>query len=155
MASSSKSYDDRALTKGSDEVVPKPQIEIIVDGNSVFKPSMKTYFVDDYNKTKHEFESKVMGTYCSCDTVVSTHTVCTCDTVATPAPSGSTHTVCTCDAVATPAPTETVCTCDAECTCQDVCSCDGYQSCSCESVDSGGGGGWVSCGAPCACVPVH
>ena len=149
-----KGYDDRALAQGSDEALPKPQIEIIVDGNSVFKPSMKTYFVDDYNKGTHEFESKVMGTYCSCDTVVSTHTVCTCDTVATPAPSGSTHTVCTCDAVATPAPTETVCTCDAECTCEDVCSCDGYQSCSCESFSSGGGG-MVSCGAPCACVPVH
>ena len=140
----SKSYDDRALSKGSDKALPKPQIEIIVDGNSVFKPSMKTYFVDDYNKGTHEFESKVMGTYCSCDTVVSTHVVCTCDTVATPAaPTPGEAT-----------PTETVCTCDAECTCQDVCSCDGYQSCSCVSVSSGGGG-LVSCGAPCACVPVH
>ena len=140
----SKSYDDRALQKGSDKALPKPQIEIIVDGNSVFKPSMKTYFVDDYDKKKHEFETQVMGTYCSCDTVVSTHTVCTC------------LSVCTCDAVATPtpAPTETVCTCDADCVCQNVCSCDGYQSCSCESFSSGGGG-MVSCGAPCACVPVH
>lgn len=140
----SKSYDDRALSKGSDKALPKPQIEIIVDGNSVFKPSMKTYFVDDYNNGTHEFESKVMGTYCSCDTVVSTHVVCTCDTVATPAA----------PAPGEATPTETVCTCDAECTCQDVCSCDGYQSCSCVSVSSGGGG-LVSCGAPCACVPVH
>ena len=48
-----KGYDDRALAQGSDEALPKPQIEIIVDGNSVFKPSMKTYFVDDYNKGTH------------------------------------------------------------------------------------------------------
>ncbi|MDO4807556.1 MAG: hypothetical protein Q4A07_09925 [Coriobacteriales bacterium] len=136
----SKDYDDRALTKGSDEALPKPQIEIIVDGNSVFKPSMKTYFVDDYDDVDHEFESKIMGTYCSCDLVVSTHTVCTC------------LAVCTCDTVATP--TETVCSCDAVCSCENVCSCDGYQSCSCESVSSGGGG-TVSCGAPCLCVPVH
>ncbi|MBR3328671.1 MAG: hypothetical protein IKG22_15260 [Atopobiaceae bacterium] len=156
-----KGYDDRALAQGSDEALPKPQIEIIVDGNSVFKPSMKTYFVDDYDKKKHEFETQVMGTYCSCDTVVSTHTVCTClsvctcDAVATPTPA-PTETVCTCDSVATPTPvpTETVCACDADCVCQNVCSCDGYQSCSCESFSSGGGG-MVSCGAPCACVPVH
>ena len=159
--SDDKTYNDRALTKESDEALPKPQIEIIVDGNSVFKPSMKTYFVDEYDKSKKEYESQVMGTYCSCDMVTSTHTVCTCNTVATPV-----GTTCTCDAVATPAPVQTTCTCDtvatptpvetcscdSVCTCEAVCSCDGYQSCSCESHTSGGG---VSCGSPCACVPVH
>ena len=49
--------------------------------------------------------------------------------------------------------TETVCTCDSVCTCESVCSCDGYQSCSC--VSNTGGGRYVSCGSPCACVPVH
>lgn len=139
----SKPYNDRALSEGSDDALPKPQISIIVDGNSVFKPSMKTFFVDDYDKSDKEYKTKVMGTYCSCDMVASTHTVCTCNSV------------CTCEAVAKPTtPTETVCSCDSVCTCLAVCSCDGYQSCSCESHTSGGGG-YVSCGSPCACVPVH
>ena len=133
MASSSKSYDDRALTKGSDEVVPKPQIEIIVDGNSVFKPSMKTYFVDDYNKTKHKFDTKVMGTYCSCDTVTTTYTVCVCQDV------------CTCNSYhsTTPSPTTPTIPCPAN-PANSVPN--STQVCSCQSV---------SCGSPCACVPVH
>ena len=134
-------YDDRALTEGSDDVLPKPQIEIIVDGNSVFKPSMKSYFVDEYDEDDGHYTAQVMGEYCSCDTVLTTYAVCTCE-----------H-VCTCDTVATPAtPTETTCSCDSVCTCEAVCSCDGYQSCSCQSHNSGG---YVSCGSPCACVPVH
>ena len=150
-------YNDRALSEPADDALPKPQIEIIVDGNSVFKPSMKTYFVDEYDEDAERYETQVMGTYCSCDMVTSTRTVCaclsvcTCDAVAKPAP---TNTVCTCDAVATPTvPRETVCSCDRVCTCETVCSCDGYQSCSCVGHTSGGG--MVSCGSPCACVPVH
>ena len=136
-------YNDRALSEGADDALPKPQIQIIVDGNSVFKPSMKTYFVDEYDEGANTYETQIMGTYCSCDTVVSTHTVCTC------------LAVCTCDADATPTtPTETVCTCEHVCTCESVCSCDGYQSCTCQSYSSGGGG-YVTCGSPCACVPVH
>ena len=135
-------YNDRALTEPSDDALPKPQIEIIVDGNSVFKPSMKAYFVDEYDEEESEYSSQVMGTYCTCDMVTSTHTVCTC------------LAVCTCDAVATPTPVVTPCTCDSVCTCLSVCSCDGYQSCSCVS-HTPSGGGTVNCGAPCACVPVH
>ena len=114
-------YNDRALSEGDDTSLPKPQIEIIVDGNSVFKPGMKTYFVDDYDKDEGEYVSKVMGEYCSCDTVVSTHVVCTCEAV---------------------------------CTCESVCSCLSYQSSVC-TTNVGGGTRTVSCGAPCACVPVH
>ena len=152
------SYNDRALTEESKDALPKPQIEIIVDGNSVFKPSMKTYFVDEYDEDEGKFTGVVMGEYCSCDTVLSTHVVCTCDTVCTceAVETKPTQTVCSCDPVCTcesvGTPTQTVCTCDPVCTCQDVCSCDGY--CSCESYSSGGGG-TVSCGSPCACVPVH
>ena len=123
MSNDAKDYDDRKLTTKSEDALPKPQIEIIVDGNSVFKPGMKTYFVDGYDAEKGESSGKVMGEYCTCDTVVSTHVVCTCESV---------------------------------CTCEAVCSCNGYQSCSCVSNVSGGGGSHtVSCGSPCACVPVH
>lgn len=140
MADETSGFNDRALTEGTDTAVPKPQIEIIVDGNSVFKPGMKTFFVEDYDTTNKEYTTHVMGEYCSCDTVLTTYTVCTCEHVCT------CNSVCTCEA-------HTECSCDSVCTCESVCSCDGYQSCSCES--NTGGGGWVSCGSPCACVPVH
>lgn len=144
-------YNDRALTEASDDALPKPQIQIIVDGNSVFKPSMKTYFVDEYDEKDTEYSSQVMGTYCSCDLVVSKHTVCTCLAVCTcDSHTAPTQTTCTCDTVTTP--TETTCTCDSVCTCESVCSCVGYQTCTCQGHSSGGG---VNCGAPCACVPVH
>ena len=115
-------FNDRALNEASDDALPKPQIEIIVDGNSVFKPGMRTYFVGDYDAEGTEYNGQVVGTYCSCDTVTVTHTVCTCLSV---------------------------------CTCESVCSCDNYSRCSCVGNTSTGGGGWVSCGSPCACVPVH
>ncbi|MDI9590932.1 MAG: hypothetical protein QM302_07860 [Acidobacteriota bacterium] len=142
-------YDDRSADTPDDAALPKPQIEIIVDGNSVFKPSMKTYFVDEYDADAGEFSGHVtgvMGEYCSCDTVAVPHTVCTCESVCTCV------SVCTCESVCS---CVDVCTCDNVCTCESVCSCDGYSSCSCVGYTSSSGGGWVSCGSPCACVPVH
>ena len=133
-------FNDRALSEPSEGALPKPQIEIIVDGNSVFKPGMKTYFVDDNaDSSGSAGTGKIVGTYCSCDTVLTTYTVCTCEHVCT------CNSVCSCEA-------HTVCSCDNVCTCENVCSCDGYQSCSCVGNT---GGQWVSCGSPCACVPVH
>ncbi len=140
MADEASVFNDRVLATGSDASLPKPQIEIIVDGNSVFKPGMKTYFVDDYDEERKEYTTQVVGEYCACDTVLTTYTVCTCEHVCT------CNAVCSCEAY-------TACTCDSVCTCESVCSCDGYQSCSC--VGNTGGGQWVSCGSPCACVPVH
>ena len=111
-----KKYDDRVLASEDETALPKPQIQIIVDGKSVFKPGMKTYFVDDNaDSSGSAGTGKIAGTYGSCDTVVSTHLVCTCES---------------------------------------VCSCVGYSTCSCVGNKSTGGGR-VSCGAPCACVPVH
>lgn len=141
MADQTTGYNDRALTEGTDDALPKPQIEIIVDGNSIFKPGMKTFFVDSYDEEDKQYVTKVMGEYCTCDTVTTTYTICTCEHVCT------CNAVCTCEA-------HTECSCDSVCSCENVCSCDGYQSCSCES-HSDGGGQWVSCGSPCACVPVH
>ena len=125
---SMQTYNDRALNAPDGKSLPKPQIEIIVDGNTVFKPGMKTYYIKDSESRN----TQVMGEYCSCDTV------CTCNTV---------------------------CTCESVCTCQTVCGCVSYTiptgpktptvpntpskpgtTCTCQSV---------SCGSPCACVPVH
>ncbi len=151
---SSDSYNDRTVDNsgssndgsnvsdgGSNTALPKPQIEIIVDGNSIYKPGMKTFFVEGAgNEAVISSEGVVTGEFCTCDVVYTTQP-------------GST----------------TFCTCDEVCTCESVCSCDGYSSCSCESVcgcdndscsclshsSSTCSCQSVSCGSPCACVPVH
>lgn len=121
-------YNDRVSATPNDDALPKPQIEIIVDGESYFKPGMRTYFVDtpEGSSVSDEWETRIMGEYCVCDTVLSTKGSCECDSY---------------------------CTCDSYSVCASDCSCVGYSSssssgtsCSCQSV---------SCGSPCACVPVH
>ena len=140
-------YDDRSADTPDDAALPKPQIEIIVDGNSVFKPSMKTYFVDEYDADAGEFSGHVtgvMGEYCSCDTVA---VPIRCAPARACAVRERLHLRERLQLrgrarVTTSAPAS-------------VCSCDGYSSCSCVGYTSSSGGGWVSCGSPCACVPVH
>ena len=119
-----ENYNDRTLSQATDEALPKPQIQIIVDGKSVFKPGMKTYFVEDDAESADEHaDGKIVGTYCSCDTVVSTHLICTCESVS----SG-----CSCLKYSP------VSGCPTNKT-------GGGVVCTCQSV---------SCGSPCACIPV-
>ena len=120
-----KKYDDRALTEADKTALPKPQIEIIVDGKSIFKPGMKTYFIEDGAASSDDADdARIVGTYCSCDTVVSTHLICTCESVST-------------------------------------CSCVTYSPTNACPANRTGGGGTVctcqavSCGSPCACIPVY
>lgn len=120
-----KKYDDRALTEDDETALPKPQIEIIVDGKSIFKPGMKTYFIEDEaSSSKKADEARIVGTYCSCDTVVSTHLICTCESV-------STGCSCLKYSPVTGCPTNKT---------------GGGTICTCQSV---------SCGSPCACIPVY
>lgn len=57
--------------------LPKPEVEIIVDGNAVHKPGMKTFYMDQYSYSKdagdvHGSEGIVVGgTVCTCDKVSS------------------------------------------------------------------------------------
>ena len=119
-------YDDRALSEASETALPKPQIQIIVDGKSIFKPGMKTYFVEDGAASSDEAaDGKIVGTYCSCDTVVSTHLICACESVSTCSCVGHATTV-VCPAHGSGAGGGTICTCQS-----------------------------VSCGSPCACIPVY
>ena len=67
MPENTSDYNDRGLTEPTEGALPKPQIEIIVDGNSVLKPGMRTYFVGDYDAEGTEYNGQVVGTYCSCD----------------------------------------------------------------------------------------
>lgn len=112
--------------------LPKPEISIVVDGNRVFKPGMKTVFIDDNQEVTVQGSlperstgvGVVTGSYCSCNTVQ----VCTCNTV------------CTCQSVYSYS--GVVCTCDSVCSCLSHCSCNNY------SAPSSGG-------SYCSCVPVH
>ena len=138
MSKNSSEYDDRELTSDANpEALPKPQIEIIVDGNKVFKPGMKTFFVDDFDKKDGSFSTQVMGEYCSCDTVTTTYTVCVCQDV------------CSChgyhSTTTTPTTPSFPCPADLANSVPNTTP-NTTQVCSCQSV---------SCGAPCACVPVH
>lgn len=113
--------------------IPQPEISIIVDGNKVFKPGMKSVFIDDDENAVigSDNGTHTGGGYCSCNSV----SVCTCNTV------------CTC---------ESVCSCVGHCSCNQVCSCESHcscnQVCTCNSqcsCQSNYGGSY------CSCVPVH
>ena len=110
--------------------IPQPEISIIVDGNTVTKPGMKSDFVEDDDKLVIRSEdTRQVGAYCSCNSVE----ICTCNTV------------CTCESVIA----RGVCSCNPVCTCQSDCSCNPYctcnSQCTCQSQSRSG----------CSCAPVH
>lgn len=116
--------------------LPKPEISIVVDGNQIFKPGMKTVFVEDDNNLSVGGGNVVSGSYCSCNSV----SVCTCNTVCT------CQAVCTCEAVCScvdHCSCNAVCTCEAHCSCNTVCTCQGNCTCNAQG------------GTYCSCVPVH
>ena len=117
--------DDRIKKSSPGDKLPKPEIRIIKDGDSFFKPSMKTFFVDEVSPEGKTNQVTFGGTYCSCNSV------CTCNPVVT----------CTCVGyvsapVAAPAPSTN----------------RPSNPCSCVSYRSSGGG--CSCNKVCTCVPV-
>jgi len=153
---------DRELTDEVAGVLPKPQVHIIVDGNSIYKPGMKTVFAETDGIVE-----EVSG---SCPT--DSESFCQCDVVYTKKLVPSLGVVCTCEAY-------TPCSCEDHCTCQNVDSCPYYSAaaplnplcptdggCPTYSAPAPGSGGYtgggsictceaVSCNGPCACVPVH
>ena len=127
--------DDRIKSQDADKKLPKPEVYIVKDGDSVFKPGMKTYFVDTKDDSDDSFSESSGSIYTGKQTVI-TETVCVCDKVCTCNPQCSCESDCSCDSV---------CTCQSNCSCDSVCSCQSnyssYSSCSCNQV--------------CSCVPVH
>jgi hypothetical protein len=123
--------NDRIDDQAANAKLPKPEVMIIVNGQSVYKPGMKTFFIDNDGDPAADIrgsEGKVVG-----------GTVCVCDAV------------CTCEAVCSCESYGTVCTCDAVCSCEyfTTCTCD--SQCSCQSYSTGA----CSCNQVCTCVPVH
>lgn len=122
-------YNDRIdLGVSSQDSLPKPEVKIILNGNSLYKPGMKTYFVEDDSEsasigTGHS-ENVVTGVYCSCNKVEVSNA-------------------------------NLVCSCNPYNSCPSNCSCNAYTATTATTKSNSGGGAWVPCTAPCSCVPVH
>jgi len=134
--------EESAQGEKNSSKIPQPEISIIVDGNKVTKPGMKSVFIEDDDRVTIRSEDTVKGGYCSCDTVsvCTCNAVCACETVMV-------REVCSCESVDVCAGNCTcnqVCSCQSDCSCNQVCTCENH--CSCQSV--GGGVG-------CSCAPVH
>ena len=125
--------DDRVKSQDSNKKLPKPEVSIVKNGKSVFKPGMKTYFVET-KSSKSDTSSS--GKLYTGEMKTVTETVCVCNKVCTCNPQ------CSC---------ESHCSCDARCSCESNCTCD--SQCSCES--NSGSGSYCSCNKVCSCVPVH
>ena len=104
--------DDRIKSDDAGKKLPKPEVYIVRNGDAVFKPGMKTWFVESKEDRQAE------GGYVAGQTgKVVTGTVCVCNKVCT------CNTVCTCEAV---------CPCVGNCSCQSTCSCQSVgRTCSC------------------------
>ena len=79
--------------------VPQPVVSIIVDGKNIYKPGMKSVFVEaDNSVTVGERKNLVGAVYCTCNSV------CTCESV----------TICSCQGV---------CSCNSQRSYSSGCSC--------------------------------
>ena len=135
--------DDRLTSEEAEKKLPKPEVYIVRNGDAVFKPGLKSWFVEargnsgsgeqSGNQTEDsETSVSVGGTVCTCNKVCTCEAVCTCQN----------HKICTCNKV---------CTCQSHqtCTCNKVCSCLTYRVCSCNSQTR------CTCNPYCTCHPVH
>ena len=73
--------NDRLEAQDADASLPRPRIMILKDGESLYKPGMKTYLAGETSKDGKkdqgikDSKGKVIGgTFCTCNTV------CTCNT---------------------------------------------------------------------------
>ena len=118
--------------------LPKPEVEIIVAGEKVLKPGMKTFFVrldeesgvDNKVKTEVVTGKTVFGTVCTCDMVCTCEAVCSCVG----------YVSCSCQSYV-------ACSCESH----SICTCNSQSYCSCNSQSSS----YCSCNKVCSCVPVH
>ena len=107
--------DDRIKSEDAEKKLPKPEVYIIRNGDAVFKPGMKTWFVETRQEAQ---DGSISGEVKGQTGKTITTTVCVCNKV------------CTCEAV-------NVCPCQTTCSCQSTCSClkvGGGTYCSCNKV---------------------
>ena len=134
--------DDRLSSNEADKKLPQPEVYIVRNGEAVFKPGMKTWFVDT-RKGGAKVPSGVMrdgngaemrGMVCACNPFCTCEATCSCN------PQCACQPVCSCDPV---------CTCNPVCACQTTCTCQ--VTCTCQTT----GGGYCTCNKVCTCNPVH
>ena len=118
--------------------LPKPEVEIIVAGEKILKPGMKTFFVrlDEESGVENKVKTEVVtgktvyGTVCTCDMVCTCENVCPCVG----------YVACSCESYV-------ACSCESHA----VCTCNSQSTCTCNSQSSS----YCSCNKVCSCVPVH
>ena len=71
--------DDRLSSKDAEKKLPQPEVYIVRNGEAVFKPGMKTWFVESREDQQPERGGSVVGQ--TGRTVTST--VCVCNKVCT------------------------------------------------------------------------
>lgn len=115
--------------------IPQPEINIIVDGDQISKPGMKSIFVESDHGVIIGDPTVNSGSFCSCNVVLicTCEQVCSCESVCTCVGHCACNQVCSCDGHCS---CDQVCTCNAQCTCQNrtVCTCNPHQYCSCVPV---------------------
>ncbi len=134
--------DDRLSSKEAEKKLPQPKVYIVRNGEAVFKPGMKTWFVEsrkggntESSGVMRDGDGAVMrGMVCTCNPFCTCEATCSCN------PQCACQPVCSCDPV---------CTCDPVCSCQTTCTCQ--VTCSCQTT----GGGYCTCNKVCTCNPVH
>lgn len=94
--------NDRVQSADVTSKLPKPEVKIIMDGQSIVKPGMRTFFAQDTS------ENGAIQSGDSTTAGVISYTVCTCNTVP----------VCTCDNYVKPS-----CSCNSHSSCYQTCSC--------------------------------
>ncbi len=171
---------DRIQSSDIESRLPKPEVKIIVSGESVYKPGMRTFLADDDVTSGIIFEGSTGHTQDEPVRASDNFTPDQYERARSDAPRDSDgrrvtrYTVCTCNTVLigsirtlypgenptpspspspTPKPTakpRTTCTCNKV----KTCDCNSYKApkkCTCNSQKSSR----CSCNKVCSCVPVH
>ncbi|MBR4500678.1 MAG: hypothetical protein IKP22_02125 [Clostridia bacterium] len=133
--------DDRLSSSEADKKLPQPEVYIVRNGEAVFKPGMKTWFVETRKGSApvpsgemRDGNGAVMrGMVCTCNPFCTCEATCSCN------PQCACQPVCSCDPV---------CSCNPVCSCQTTCSCQ--VTCSCQTT-----GSTCTCNTVCTCNPVH
>ena len=104
--------NDRIDQQAANAKLPKPEVKIIVDGQNVYKPGMKTYFVSEDSSgedpgIRGSGGQVVGGTVCTCNAVCTCEAVCSCESYST----------CSCESYYSGGGS---CSCNQVCTCVPV-----------------------------------
>ena len=92
--------DDRLKSADAEKKLPQPEVYIVRNGEAVFKPGMKTWFVETREDESSTGSGTVYGqsgvivggTVCSCNLICTCNSQCSCQSTG----GRNTYTVCRC-----------------------------------------------------------